>query len=92
MTDDQPNSNDGVDELVVAAKTDRNAFGRLFDQFYPLIFAYCYRRLVPRALSEDVTSEVFLKVAGSIRDFRAARLRTFADGCSGSQPTKSMPT
>lgn len=70
MTDNhQPDETDPVDELVKAARTDRTALGRLFDEFYPLIFAYCVRRLVLRAVAEDVTSEVFLKVAGSIRDF-----------------------
>ena len=65
----QPDQTDPVDELVLAARTDRTAFGRLFDEFHPLIFAYCMRRLVLRAVAEDVTSEVFLKVAGVIRDF-----------------------
>jgi len=70
MTDNhQPDQTDPVDELVKAARTDRTAFGKLFDEFLPLIFAYCTRRLVLRAVAEDVTSEVFLKVAGSIRDF-----------------------
>jgi DNA-directed RNA polymerase specialized sigma24 family protein len=65
MTDNhQPGQTDPVDGLVLAARTDRTAFGRLFDEFYPLIFAYCMRRLLLRAVAEDVTSEVFLKVAG----------------------------
>ncbi len=69
MTDNQPNPDDLVNDLVCSAKTDRNAFGQLFDQFYSLIFAYCSRRLILRALAEDVTSEVFLKVARNIRTF-----------------------
>ena len=77
MTDHQPNPDDSVDELVVAARTDRNAFGRLFDQFYSLIFAFCSRRLILRALAEDVTSEVFLKVAGGIRDFPGTSTEDF---------------
>jgi DNA-directed RNA polymerase specialized sigma24 family protein len=55
--------------LVKLARSDRVAFGELFDHFYPLIFAYCMRRLVVRAIAEDVASEVFLKVAEGIRDF-----------------------
>lgn len=77
MIDHQRNSDDSVDELVLAAKTDREAFGRLFDQFYSLIFAYCSRRLVLRVVAEDVTSEVFLKVAGSIRDFPGTSAEEF---------------
>jgi RNA polymerase sigma-70 factor (ECF subfamily) len=58
-----------ADELVRRARTDRDAFGRLFDGFYPPILAYCLRRLLVRAVAEDVAAEVFLKAATVIRDF-----------------------
>ncbi len=78
MTDNhQPNQTDSADELVIAARTDRTAFGRLYDEFYPLIFAYCTRRLVLRAVAEDVTSEVFLRVAGSIGGFSGTSAEDF---------------
>jgi RNA polymerase sigma-70 factor, ECF subfamily len=51
------------DDLVVRARTDREAFGQLYDAHYPGIFRYCFRRLFVRAVAEDVTSEVFLDVA-----------------------------
>jgi RNA polymerase sigma-70 factor (ECF subfamily) len=70
MTDHhQPDRIDRADELVKAARTDRVAFGELFDHFYPLIFAYCTRRLVVRAVAEDVASDVFLKVTVGIHEF-----------------------
>ena len=65
----QKGRSDPEDELVKSARTDRVAFGELFEHFYPLIFAYCTRRLVVRAVAEDVASEVFLKVAQGVRDF-----------------------
>ena len=68
---------DPVDDLVEIARSDRNAFGRLFDHFYPPIFAYCLRRLVVRATAEDVTSEIFLKVAASIREFSGTSAEDF---------------
>ena len=77
MTDNQPELDDSVDDLVVAAKSDADAFGQLFDHFYSPIFAYCSRRLVLRALAEDVTSEVFLKVARSIRAFPGSNTEDF---------------
>ena len=77
MTDNPAQNTDLLDQLVQAAKTDRHAFGRLFDQFYSLVFAYCSRRLVLRAVAEDVTSNVFLKVAGSVRDFSGNRAEDF---------------
>lgn len=77
MTVNQTVSEEMMDDLVVAAKTSSDAFGKLFDRFYPSIFAYCMRRLVLRGLAEDVTSEVFLKVAGNIRDFPGTREQDF---------------
>lgn len=70
MTDYQISTrSDPVDEVVKAARTSREAFGQLFVYFYPPIFAYCSRRLLVRALAEDITSEVFLKVAVGITNF-----------------------
>ena len=66
-----------TDGLVSVARNDREAFGLLFDEFYPQIFAYCKRRLVRRTSAEDVTSEVFLKVAGSIQDFPGTSTEEF---------------
>lgn len=57
----------GLDELVLQAQNSQSAFGQLFDHFYPIIFAYCVRRLLLRAVAEDIASEVFVKVAGRIR-------------------------
>ena len=58
-----------MDDLVIRARTDREAFGRLCDLYYPDVFRYCLRRLFVRAVAEDVTSEVFLRVATHVRDF-----------------------
>jgi len=78
MTDpDQPDETALLDDLVLAARTDRKAFGRLFDQFHPAVFAYCLRRLLVRAVAEDVTSEVFLQVAAHIADFTGVCLEDF---------------
>ena len=77
MTDHQPNHDDLVNDLVCLAKTNRDAFGRLYDQFYSLIFAYCSRRLLVRAVAEDVTSDVFVRVARNIRDFPGSTTADF---------------
>ena len=66
-----------MDELVKDARTSRDAFGQLFDHFYPSIFAYCARRLLVRAVAEDVASEVFLKVAAHICDFSGVYAEDF---------------
>ncbi|MHC4403454.1 MAG: RNA polymerase sigma factor [Planctomycetota bacterium] len=58
-----------MSDLVVRARTDRQAFGQLYDRYYPTVFRYCLRRLFVRAAAEDVTSEVFLRVAAHIGRF-----------------------
>ena len=58
-----------TDDVVKAARTSRIALGQLFDDCYPMVFAYCSRRLLVRATAEDVTSEVFLKVSSHLYDF-----------------------
>lgn len=64
----QASAGDG--EQVARAKTDRAAFAALYDRLYPDVARYCRRRLFDRAAAEDVTSEVFLKVAAHFADFR----------------------
>lgn len=68
---DEPSESEPVagDDLVVRARTDRAAFGALFDRYYPRVVRYCLRRLPDRAGAEDVTSEVFLRVASHLGEF-----------------------
>ncbi len=58
------------DDLVVRVGTDREAFGQLYEQYYPKVLRYCVHRLFSREAAEDVTSAVFLRVARHIRDFQ----------------------
>jgi RNA polymerase sigma-70 factor, ECF subfamily len=58
-----------MSDLIVRARTDREAFGQLYDAYYSRIFRYCLRRLFIRAVAEDATSEVFLRVASKMRQF-----------------------
>jgi RNA polymerase sigma-70 factor (ECF subfamily) len=71
-TDAQLNSNTMPrcdDALVGRAKTDRAAFGLLFDRYYGRIAQYCLRRLPNREIAEDVTSDVFLQMAAHLGTF-----------------------
>ncbi len=70
MPDNVPENDPAADDdLVARAKTDRAAFGELFDRYYPRVLRYCRRRLSERTWAEDVTSEVFLQVASHIGGF-----------------------
>lgn len=65
------------DELVVLAKTQAAALGRLYELYYDRIFRFCVHRLFNKATAEDVTSSVFLTVARTIRDFKGRTEQDF---------------
>ena len=70
MSDDaSQNDVAAEDQLVLRAKVDAEAFAALYDLYYPRVLACCIRRLGDRATAEDVTSEVFLKVAQHLAAF-----------------------
>jgi RNA polymerase sigma-70 factor (ECF subfamily) len=57
------------DDLVLRAKSDRSAFGLLYDRYLPVLTRYCMRRLLDRTVTEDVVSDVFLTLASKLRAF-----------------------
>jgi RNA polymerase sigma-70 factor, ECF subfamily len=57
------------DDLVARAGRDPAALGALFDRYYPRVARYCLRRIFDRAAAEDVTSDIFLKVASNWKTF-----------------------
>lgn len=59
-------------DLVVRARTDREAFGELCNLYYPRIFRYCRRRLFRWDDAEEVTGDVFLSVARAMHGFAGA--------------------
>ena len=58
------------DRLVERAKTDAEAFGTLYDRYFPRIYHFVYGRVRDRETAEDVTSEVFCKALGAIGRYR----------------------
>jgi RNA polymerase sigma-70 factor (ECF subfamily) len=73
----KPVEQTGYDELVVLAKTQAAALGRLYELYYDRIFRFCVHRLFNRTTAEDVTSSVFLTVARTIRDFKGRTEQDF---------------
>jgi len=56
------------DELLKsAANFDETALGELYDRYEGRIYSYIYRRTGDRALAEDLTAQVFLKMLEAIR-------------------------
>jgi RNA polymerase sigma-70 factor (ECF subfamily) len=57
-------------ELAVLAKSDRAAFGILYDRYVQRIYGYCYRRLQTAEEAEDVTSLVFTRALTAMPRYR----------------------
>ena len=57
-------------ELVFKAKTNVDAFGLLYDEYYLKIFGYVLRRTTHVDTAKDITSEVFLKTLQHICHFQ----------------------
>ncbi|MBL8057203.1 MAG: sigma-70 family RNA polymerase sigma factor [Anaerolineales bacterium] len=59
-------------ELVARAQRgDVNALGQLYDQHQAAIFRYLWLRLDDRAMAEDLTGEVFLRMMKALAHYRA---------------------
>jgi RNA polymerase sigma-70 factor (ECF subfamily) len=61
-----------VDErtLVEAAQRDASRFAEIYERYFELVYAYVVRRVRERAVSEDLTSEVFRKALASLPRFK----------------------
>lgn len=64
-------------DLVLKAKTQAEALGRLYELYYERIFRFCVHRLFNKEIAEDVTSAVFLQVARGIRGFKGRSEQDF---------------
>lgn len=56
--------------LALAARSDPQQFGLLYDRYVERIYGYCYRRLQTRAGAEDATSQTFLKAFAGLGGYR----------------------
>ena len=58
------------EKFVLAAQKDPEAFGVLFDHYYPKILSYLVRRTCDVVLAQDLTSETFIKAFSKLWQFR----------------------
>lgn len=65
------------DDLVILAKSQAAALGRLYELYYDRIFRFCVHRLFNRSAAEDVCSSVFLTVARTMREFKGRTEQDF---------------
>lgn len=62
-------------ELVENAKHSQEAFGRLYDQYFDLIFNYILKRTGDLELTKDLTSETFMKVLTYLPKYKVTEVR-----------------
>ena len=65
------------DDLVLRARMQADALGRLYELYYNRIFRFCVYRLFDKEAAEDVTSSIFLEVARGIRSFKGRTEQDF---------------
>ena len=73
----KPAEQTAYDDLVVAARTQAEALGQLYELYYERIFRFLVHRLFNKATAEDITSSVFLTVARSMRQFKGQTEQDF---------------
>lgn len=57
------------DELVLAARTDKEAFGALYDRFFDPVYHYIARRVEGDSVAEDIAAAVWERVLRSIERY-----------------------
>ncbi|ADQ03868.1 RNA polymerase, sigma-24 subunit, ECF subfamily [Caldicellulosiruptor owensensis OL] len=57
-------------ELVERAKKDKKYFGILYEMYFEKIYTYIYYRTFNHPITEDLTSETFMKVLKSLDKFK----------------------
>lgn len=56
-------------KLIEKAKVDEQAFGQLFESYYPKLFGYCLKRLGHAQDAQDVAAESFYKAFRKMSGF-----------------------
>lgn len=56
-------------QLISCAQESMQAFARLYDHYFPIVYAYCLNRLANKETAEDISSQVFLKLLPIIDQF-----------------------
>lgn len=50
-------------------KGDEESFRIFYEEFFPKIYKYAYKRVKNREVAEDLTSETFMKIIKGLKDF-----------------------
>lgn len=67
-------SKDALTKLAIKAKKgDSLAAEKLYEELFDKVFGFCMNRTSNRAVSEDLTQDIFLKLVGKIETFDESR-------------------
>ena len=58
-------------DLIKKAKTDVDAFGELYEEFYDAVYRFTYLRVNDQALCEDLVSQVWEKVLKHLQTLKS---------------------
>lgn len=62
--------NDQIDpQLVEQAKNDANAFGQIYDFYFPKVYAFVIVKVGNVQIAEDIVSDVFMKVLENLSKY-----------------------
>lgn len=61
---------DEIELISRAQEADAEAFREIFEHFYPMIHAFCYRSCLDQAQAQDLAQETFIKAARSLGSYR----------------------
>jgi RNA polymerase sigma-70 factor (ECF subfamily) len=67
-------------DLIKKAKTDVDAFGELYEEFYDAVYRFTYLRVNDQALCEDLVSQVWEKVLTHLHTLKSDAPEAFAPG------------
>lgn len=56
-------------QLVYEAKTDFSSFDRLYDYYFPKVYGFVYNKIQDHQKTEDLVSEVFVKILEALPKF-----------------------
>jgi len=56
-------------QLVEAAKTNIESFGRLYDFYFPKVYAFVAAKISNRDDAEDITGDIFMKALENLKNF-----------------------
>ena len=66
----EPTETEEEELIIRAQRDDATAFREIFDRFYPMIHAFCYRSCLDQAQAQDLAQETFIKAARSLGTYR----------------------